>query len=326
MLQMGGSYREEGVKFLLGNMRQATEPSKFLRYILHSSNHVEHFFRVFDATSRIHFLGAQHYAESESCSLVCHVARCILLVDLLPVKTFYDRLKELEWSRSKDAFADALALGIAQHHGKRPVAYKPWGRYVAAGPASEGEEEFDKMNTYHSRRLIVIERLLALLEPPPPHKSLRLHYDLPSIQRLAGVQEREGLPQFCVMQIAMDLILSGCKAQRRCVWAIRRTFFVAGAGCEAGTSYEAITAFANACKLDKSFKKMCGALHLTATVLDMWLFCEHASCAIRKYLTARQDNLVPAADVTSDFLRQRYYDPVKENEYQAILQYLHDLK
>ncbi len=58
MVQAGGGYRKAGLESL-SQLLQAEAPSLFLRYALHPRNKAVHFFRVLDATSRRHFLGAR---------------------------------------------------------------------------------------------------------------------------------------------------------------------------------------------------------------------------------------------------------------------------
>ena len=332
MIQAGGAYRDAGVKSLRKSMAAAGGPSDFLRYCAHPGNKVEHHFRIFDATSRCHFLGAQHYAQSERHSLVCHLARCVLLVDPAPVRAFYAHLEALQWPTDTQAFSDALDAGLAAHGGDRPRAYKPWGRGLpsahASGAPADGSEDEDADHDevgvdYASRRGIVKSRLLEVLDTPPGARCRSLlSYTAPSLQRLAGVHEREGPPQFRVMQVMMDLVLSACKAQRKKAWLVRKAFYMAGSGCLVKGDMGAITAFEQAAKTSSTFKKQCAVLHQRCTVLDMWFFCEHASCAIRKYSKKKNRQMMAMEECTLDSMVNRYCDPAKEAEYQQILEYV----
>ncbi|CAK0879107.1 unnamed protein product, partial [Prorocentrum cordatum] len=282
MIQAGGAYRIAGVNALRESVVSAGGPSDFVRYAAHRDNKVEHHFRVFDAASRCHFLGARSYAQSERHSLACHVARCILLVDPAPVKAFYAHLEGMAWLTSTQAFADALDAGLAEHGADRPRAYKPWGRGLPAGDAAgslpdDSDDEDEEVGVdYLSRRSIVRGRVLEMLDIPPASRGpSSISYAVPSLQRLAGAREREG--------VLMDLILSACRAQRKRAWTVRKAFYMAGSGCLVRGDMGAISAFAQAAKANATFKKQCSVLRMKCTILDMWMFCEHASCAIRKY-------------------------------------------
>ncbi|CAK0895225.1 unnamed protein product, partial [Prorocentrum cordatum] len=230
MIQAGGAHRDIGVNALRNSMAAAGGPSEFLRYCVHPANKVEHHFRVFDAASRCHFVGAQHYAQSERHSLVCHVARRVLLVDPAP------------------AFSDALDAGLAAHGGDRPRAYKPWGRGLPAGDAAAvGQEARDTDNDadgdldengvdYHSRRAVVKARSLQLLETRPAARGpSAVSYTAPSLQHLAAV----------------------------------RAFYMAGTGCLVRGDMGAIAAFEKAAKANGTFKKQCASLNMRCTFLDM---------------------------------------------------------
>lgn len=127
------------------------------------------------------------------------------------------------------------------------------------------------------------------------------------------------------MQIMMDLLLSACAVQRKRAWIVRKAFYMAGTGCLVPGDMAAITAFEQAAKANTTFKKQCAILNMKCTVLDMWMFCEHASCAIRKYDTTRKRQMLAIEACTLDSIVERYINPAKEAEYQQILDYLTSL-
>ena len=284
--------------------------NSLLRDLL-SGAHVEHWCRVFDATTRRLY---QWYASvpdaAANVRLVCAgtVAVRFLFVGGSAVAAFLQHLHGSESVGDKvEAFRQALRLGERHVLNLRGGAYKPWGR-------GRSSEECGRLRSRLKQRLI---QFLASPEQTAPSDPT-FWMDLVGV-RVQASQDT----QFAVMQLAMDWYYSPIASHRLQHDRVRKLYYARGSGvCVEVRTVEAVENVARALFSHRTVRR---TLSVLGARLEPFFTTEHALCGFRKRRGAA--TLSARGPLKWEALRAAYSkDRGKAREYAVTLRYLRKVR